>query len=319
MLVLYTNFVWPIWFLLSILLSLWRSIVDMKWDWLCWPFEIYFTGVDCNPYIQSANYGRVISIVFGYEIDKRMSGTLPLSIGNFQSMTEMRFYSSGLTGTIPSTVGALTSLQILRLIENDFTGIIPSSIGMLKSLEWLSISSNTRLGGPIPTSFSNLIKLKYLRINGNQLTGSIPKFFAGLTDLIRLTVDDNSLTGTIPSFIGNFQSLTMLHFSKNSLSGTIPSSMSLLTVLGDLWMNKNYLTMGNAITVPTSTFSEATLAGTLYLDYNCLAFYTVSPYPYRNVRVSNCRSVGKSNANCTVFTYIIAWWPMMMMVYCLIS
>ena len=261
--------------------------------------------MECDPYIQSANYGRVISIVFGYEIDKRMSGTLPMSIGNFQSMTEMRFYSFGLTGTIPSTVGSLTSLQILRLIQNDFTGIIPYSIGMLESLNWLSISINTRLGGPIPTSFSNLVKLKYLRINGNQLTGSIPKFFVGLTDLIRLTVDDNSLTGTIPSFIGNFQSLTMLYFSKNFLSGTIPVTMRFLTVLRDLWMNNNYLTMGNAFSVPTFTFSEATLAGTLYLGYNCLAFYTDSPYPYRKVTATIPCSKGNSNANYTVFTYII--------------
>ena len=79
----------------------------------------------------------------------------------------------------------------------------------------------------------------------------------------------------------------------NSLSGTIPS-MSALTRLGDLNLTNNYLTMGLSTSVPTSTFSSKTLTSRyLFLENNCLAFSTSSPYPSRSVTATHCRPTSK--------------------------
>ena len=74
---------------------------------------------------------------------------------------------------------------------------------------------------------------------------------------------------------------------------TCPTTMSALTSLGNLNLDNNYLTMGNATSVPISTFSSTTLSGTINLADNCLVFDTRSPYPYRHVTATHCRSTGK--------------------------
>ena len=89
-------------------------------------------------------------------------------------------------------------------------------------------------------------------------------------------------------------SLTQIVLNTNSLSGTIPSTMSALTSLSYLDLQSNYLTMGTATSVPTATFSSYTLSSySLNLEDNCLAFDTTSPYPYRHVTATHCRSTSK--------------------------
>ena len=77
----------------------------------------------------------------------------------------------------------------------------------------------------------------------------------------------------------------------NSLNGTIPSTMSVFISLRTVFFQNNYLTMGTATTVPTSTFSSYTLSNTMNLSSNCLAFHTDSPY--RHVTATHCRPTSK--------------------------
>ena len=88
-------------------------------------------------------------------------------------------------------------------------------------------------------------------------------------------------------------SLQTLWFNDNLLSGTILSTMSALISLQTLYLYNNYLTMGGATSVPISTFSSTTLSGYIDLADNCLVFDTRSPYPYRHVTATHCRSTGK--------------------------
>ena len=139
----------------------------------------------------------------------------------------------------------------------------------------------------------------------NNIGGTIPSTISGLTSLRILDLDRNSLVGTIPSTIGRLISLQTLWFRNNLLSGTIPSTMSVLTSLGYLYLSNNYLTMGGATSVPLSTFSPTTLSGSLNLADNCLVFDTTSPYPYRHVTATHCRSTGKYEVWCQNFQYSI--------------
>ena len=224
---------------------------------------ILFSGVTCDSTVSSATYGRVLSIVLS---SVALSGTLPLSIGNFEAMTAMSFYRTKISGTIPSTIGLAESLQVLHLIDNSFNGSIPASLGQLLSLTDLNL-------------------------NSNHLVGSIPSALVALTKLSILEMGGNSFTGSIPSAVGNLASLTQLVLYDCFLSGTIPSTMSALKSLAYLDLENNYLTMGTSSSVPNSTFSATTLSGTLTLDRNCLAFSTKSPL--RSVTATHCSPTSK--------------------------
>ena len=138
-----------------------------------------------------------------------------------------------------------------------------------------------------------------------SLVGTIPSTIGRLTSLQTLYLSFNSLVGTIPSTIGGLISLQTLWFNRNSLVGTIPSTISALTSLQALYLSNNYLTMGNATSVPISTFSSTTLSGYINLANNCLVFDTTSPYPYRHVTATHCRSTGKYEVWCQNFQYSI--------------
>ena len=94
-------------------------------------------GVTCDSDSASASYARVIQI---YLVSIDMNGTLPLSIGNFQSMSSSGLPANNIRGTIPSTIGALSSLNILQLTENSLTGTIPSTMGLLILSKYIDIS-----------------------------------------------------------------------------------------------------------------------------------------------------------------------------------
>ena len=137
----------------------------------------------------------------------------------------------------------------------------------------------------------------------NKIGGTIPSTISGLKSLQTLDLTSNSLVGTIPSTISGLTSLQTLDLATNSLVGTIPSTMSALTSLGYLYLSNNYLTMGGATSVPISTFSSTTLSGIIDLYDNCLVFDTTSPYPYRHVTATHCRSTGKYEVWCQNLQY----------------
>ena len=162
-----------------------------------------------------------------------------------------------------------------------------------------------KIGGTIPSTIGGLTSLRDLYLLRNSLVGTIPSTMTALTSLQYLDLYSNSLVGTIPSAISGLTSLLYLDLASNSLVGNIPSTMSALTSLGYLYLYNNYLTMGNATSVPISTFSSTTLSGTISLAYNCLVFDTTSPYPYRHVTATHCRSTGKYEVWCQNFQYSI--------------
>ena len=71
----------------------------------------------------------------------------------------------------------------------------------------------------------NLAELRYLDVNGNQLTGPIPAQLGSLTNLIELNLAGNHLTGPIPPELGRLAKLRSLSLSLNQLSGCVPEKL----------------------------------------------------------------------------------------------
>ena len=267
--------------------------------------RLFLIGVTCDNISWSTTYGRIISINFTSGVD--LSGTLPYSIGNFQSVTALSFVNNSIAGPIPYSISglsslryldlhgnyvsaalsfltSLTSLRYLDLHNNPLYGTISYSLGGWQSLEYIDLH-NTSLIGSIPSVFGALPLLRYLNLSYNSFSGTIPKSFQ--PPLTELDLGHNKLYGTIPPLSS---SLNILKLDSNSLTGKIPTTMRYFSMLRILNLSNNDLTMGPAAFVPTDTFSTYTLSQYINLENNCLAFDTSFPYPYRHVVANRCKS-----------------------------
>ncbi|CAA0842039.1 LRR receptor-like serine/threonine-protein kinase GSO1, partial [Striga hermonthica] len=103
----------------------------------------------------------------------------------------------------------------------DFT----DGLANLTHLQHLMIS-DTKISGPIPSSFGTLVGLTELYLLSNHLYGTIPSELGNLINLESLSLSFNSLTGNIPSTLGQLQNLKTLYLSYNTLSGEIPSELT---------------------------------------------------------------------------------------------
>jgi len=142
---------------------------------------------------------------------------------------------NNLTGTIPTSIGDLDSLNFLSLEDNKLTGTIPAEIGTLNSLKELYLSNN-QLTGTIPAEMENLSKLEILYLRNNNLDGVIPSGINQLNKLTKLSLRNNQFSGNLPD-LSNLISLTYLSISNNELTGL--SDLSALTNLTTIYLSSN--------------------------------------------------------------------------------
>ena len=71
----------------------------------------------------------------------------------------------------------------------------------------------------------NLINLKDLSLENNQLAGSMPSELGNLINLRRIFLENNQLSGPIPTGIGNLTNLYYFNLTNNKLTGNIPESI----------------------------------------------------------------------------------------------
>ena len=114
-------------------------------------------------------------------------------------VTRLELVDNRLSGTIPVEIGNLTSLFALSLGGNQLSGTIPVEIGNLTSLTALFLGGS-QLSGTIPVEIGNLTSLRSLGLNDNQLSGQIPAALGNLTSLSRLRIDTTTGLCLAPDF-----------------------------------------------------------------------------------------------------------------------
>ncbi|CAL9054363.1 unnamed protein product [Musa banksii] len=104
------------------------------------------------------------------------------------------------------------------------SGSLSEEIQNLPELVHLDLSFNPGLGGPIPRTIGNLVKLRRLVLVGCSFSGFIPPELGKLSRLAFLSLNSNKLRGSIPGELGNLSSLIWFDITDNEISGSIPVS-----------------------------------------------------------------------------------------------
>ncbi|KAJ4914931.1 receptor like protein 20 [Raphanus sativus] len=196
----------------------------------------------------------------------QISGKLPRSLINCESLEFVDVESNRIDDTFPFWLGSLPNLQALILGSNRFHGPISSPqypLTMFSKLRIIDISLNI-LDGSLPPNYfvywsadinSSTSRLEYGRpgvkllniygsidFSGNRFVGEIPESIGLLKSLLALNLSNNGFTGHIPSSMANLTELESLDISRNRISGTIPPELGKLSFLSYINMSYNQLT-----------------------------------------------------------------------------
>ena len=129
--------------------------------------------------------------------------------------------NEGLEGTLPTTLGQLTTLTELYLSSNAFTGSIPLQLVGLPKIKTLDLSLN-KLDGALPLPFSSSIET--LHLGHNALSGRIVNSTfesAAFRTIQTLDLKYNKLEGTLPPSLSGLSSIRTLDLSNNKIHGTL--------------------------------------------------------------------------------------------------
>jgi hypothetical protein len=171
--------------------------------------------------------------------ENKISGSIPLTIGNLTKLNYLWLGRNAFTGRIPSTLGNLTNLLALDLSSNKFTGTIPSELFNIPTLSRFFNLSHNYLEGTIPLEIGNMQNLVEFRAESNKLSGEIPVTLCECQSLRNLYLQNNILTGEIPSFLSQLKGLENLDLSSNNLSGQIPKFLGNISMLSYLNLSFN--------------------------------------------------------------------------------
>ncbi|KAG0486708.1 hypothetical protein HPP92_008803 [Vanilla planifolia] len=172
-------------------------------------------------------------------LGNKVSGQIPLWIGNKTALKNLVLEANQFTGPLPKELGNLQSLEKMQFSANAFSGDLPDTFANLTSLMYFDIQASG-LEGPIPTAFSQLANLNDLRISDVVGNSDFPKL-ARMEQLQYLTLRNCGITGVIPDFLESFLNLKRLDLSFNKLSGVIPSTFSSLMHTNFIFLTSNNL------------------------------------------------------------------------------
>jgi len=161
-------------------------------------------------------------------INSELSGSIPIELGNLESLKYIRFDNNNLSGEIPIEIGQLDSLISLMLSGNQLSGEIPLALMASPSLASLLLSNN-QFYGQIPLEIVDLANLQIIDISNNLLTGSIPPGMANLSELYYVNLSSNKLTGGIDE---QFCTMYFTDFSENRFCGPYPQCFSMEELSG---------------------------------------------------------------------------------------
>ncbi|KAL4636938.1 hypothetical protein ACB092_03G044300 [Castanea dentata] len=251
------------------------------------------------------------------------SGKLPDSIGNLNSLNELRMGDCNFSGHIPSSLGfdqhmdnfPWSQLQILDLrsnmlqalpqipppstvvylvADNMLQGEVSPLICKLSSLHSLDLSNN-KFRGTLPhclSSFSN--SLSILNLQGNNFHGTIPQLCAKGSRMKMIDMSQNQFEGLLPRSLSNCKMLEILNLGSNQLIDVFPSWLGTLLELRVLILRRNGLY--GAVGSPTTIFASPNLH---ILDLSSNKFTGKLPFEY----FQSWKYMKKINAE--NFTYMV--------------
>ena len=82
--------------------------------------------------------------------NQSLGGSLPVSIGEAQTLVSFSAHSCNLSGTIPTEIGQLTNMIQMWLFNNNLQGTIPTELARLTSMKILSLQENELIGDMPP-------------------------------------------------------------------------------------------------------------------------------------------------------------------------
>ena len=126
--------------------------------------------------------------------NNKLSGSLPVALGNLRNLTHLYLHRNALSGAIPPDLGLFENLTHLYLHRNALSGAIPTRLGRLSNLQRLYLQGN-KLSGPIPPEF-RLSSLVDLKLHSNAaLSGPLPAISpTALSNLEELGMQNTDLT-----------------------------------------------------------------------------------------------------------------------------
>jgi uncharacterized membrane protein/Leucine-rich repeat (LRR) protein len=212
-------------------------------------------GVTCSCDKFSCHLKYLVLVEFG------LKGSLPSTIGAWESLFQFVANLNSITGTIPESIGNWTALENWNMETNHLSGEIPISIGNLINLRDLSLGYNLLTGripplhnlrnlsdiylnlnsffGPFPSSIANLCCLQVLYLAHNLLSGTIPPLLS--PELLQLDISSNSFVGSTDSF-HNMHNIFYLSMQTNFLSGDCANDLSTISKVGSLFFAQNLFT-----------------------------------------------------------------------------
>ncbi|KAF3582759.1 hypothetical protein DY000_02035079 [Brassica cretica] len=154
--------------------------------------------------------------------DNRFTGSIPLSLCNYRSLTLLWLSYNNLTGPIPQCLSQ--SLTFVNLRKNNLEGSIPDTFYMGASLRSLDVGHNL-LAGKLPRSLRNCSSLEFLVVDHNKIKDKFPFWLKALLNLQVLILSSNKFYGSIsPPDQGplGFPELQIFEISDNKFSGSLP-------------------------------------------------------------------------------------------------
>jgi len=250
--------------------------------WLVYENECDWNGVDCD------DRGYVTHLDLG---TNDLSGSFPKEAAFLAKSLEMLniensyCHNSGDKGM--SFLGELTNLKYLYMTNTlmEYNGL-PTYFGNLHKLQELDVSYAMFDGKPLDGAlFEQLQSLRYFEISGNLIYGTVPSSTTDLQKLKYFHPDNVGLSGSLdflknmpslvetwldrnPGFSGPLPidlppTLESLSLTMSNFTGSIPSEWAKLDRMKHLWLYDNQLTG----TVP-SEFAKLTRLQTFRIEAN---------------------------------------------------
>eukprot|EP01084_Bolivina_argentea_P306059 528799_1 len=185
--------------------------------------------------------------------NNRLTGNFPvIPKTSMKQFKQIIVYNNRFTGSLSNIfqyASEMTDLSTVILNNNDFYDDNISSLlkdfFLLPKLESLSLANNPKIRGSVLEfeNITNQTSLKYLLLNGMDLTGSLPKYLR-FTNIQYLTLFDNRFSCDLPSDLVVQQASSMNNYTAMVLASNLFSCKTKEAM--PLWISNSTISVADA-------------------------------------------------------------------------